>query len=146
MPCSSDGTLRKFNTAPSSWSFTSSGMAFDKATCAHVMNRHNRDCYLHLAGFRHRPAAVNDFLTAAFHLGIVTLHGRKVQAFIKLTTIHRTCRATAKPTAWQGPLAQSANRLAESDFFHQIAFDITVTTGNHNRFVIAAHLAAILVF
>jgi hypothetical protein len=89
-----------------------------------------------------RPAAVDDFLAAALHLGVVALDRREVQGFRGVPARHRRSRAAAQ--------ADQHRRPAEHD--HQVAgaepalrdvprADVAEPARQHDRLVVAARQA-----
>ena len=110
-----------------------------KSTCTHVVNEGNR------VFFVHRPAAVDDFLAAAFHFGVLTLHRGKVERFITGTVSHRACCTTTE-TDKHGRTAEHNQVVTRIDvaLFDMFMLDVTETTGQHNRLVVTADFLAVL--
>ena len=104
-----------------------------KSTCTHVMNKRNR------VFFVHRPAAVDDFLAAAFHFRVFTLHRRKVERFITGTVSNRAS-STATETNQHGRTTENDQVVTRVDvtLFDVLVLDVTETASKHNRLVVTA--------
>ena len=110
-----------------------------KSTCTHVVNERNR------VFFVHRPAAVDDFLAAAFHFGVFALHRGKVERFITGTVLHGAGSTATK--------ADKHRRTAEHNqvvtrvnvaLLDMLVLDIAETASQHNRLVVTANFLAVL--
>ena len=106
---------------------------------ANVVDKEDR------VGVAQLPAAVDHFLTAAFHFRVVTLYGGEIEVGIGLAGGHRRGRAAAE--------ADVHRRAAQHDqlrpdgnlaLLHMLAADVADTAGQHDRFVVAAQLFAIV--
>ena len=112
-----------------------------QATRTYVVDKGNRVVIAQL------PAAVDHFLTAAFHLWVFTLYRSKVQISIRLARRHRRRRATAQ-TNLHRRATQSDQACADRDItlLNMVVTDIAVTTRYHNRLVITTNFAVVLLF
>ena len=117
------------------------GEGVGQAARAHVVNGDNR------VGRAELPAAVDHFLRAPFDFGVAALHGVEIERSIVRARVHRRSRAAAQTDEHARP-AELHQQRACGDFAFMCLFclDIAQTTGNHNRLVIAAHLAIELGF
>src|SRR5690606_28098291 len=108
---------------------------------ADVVNKGNRVVIAQL------PAAVDDFLTTAFHFRVFTLYGGEIQIGIGLARRHRRCRTAAQTNlhgrATQHDQAGADRNLAFLDVF---ATDVAVTAGNHDWLVVTAYFAGVFQF
>ena len=90
--------------------------------------------------FTQLPALVDDLLTPTLHLGIVTLDRSKIQILLPFTGVHRRGRTATKTNLHRG--SAKDNQLAASRIFtfvDMLGTDITHTTSEHDRLVIATH-------
>ena len=85
------------------------------------------------------PAAVDHFLAAAFHLGVVALDGGEIEIFVAGAAGHRGRRAAAE-TDQHGGSAEDDEVVAGIDrALLDVAFlDVAQATGEHDGFMIAA--------
>ena len=109
-----------------------------KSTCTHVMNKGNR------VFFVHRPAAVDDFLAAAFHFRVFTLHRGKVEGFITGTVCDRAC-STATETDEHRRTAENDQVVTRVDvtLFNVLVLDVAKTASQHNRLVVTANFGTL---
>ena len=95
----------------------------------------------------HLPAAVDDFLCAALHLGVAALHRIEIQIFGIGTRVHARCRAAAQADQHAGTA-----QLDQHCAFGQIVFvrvfrlDVANATRQHDGLVVAAHFTVHLFF
>ena len=117
------------------------GESVGQAARAHVVNGDNR------VGRAELPAAVDHFLGAPFDFGVAALHGVEIKRSIVCTRVHRRSRAAAQTDEHARP-AELHQQRACGDFVFMRLFRLNIaqTTGNHNRLVVAAHLAVELGF
>ena len=106
---------------------------------AHVVDKEDRVSIAQL------PAAVDHFLAATLHLRVVTLHGREVEIRIRLAGGHRRGRAAAQ-TDVHRRAAEHDQLRADDDlaFLHVIGTDVADPARQHDRFVVAAQLFAVV--
>ena len=106
---------------------------------SHVVDKENRVSIAQL------PAAVDYFLTATLHLRVVTLHGGEIEIRIRLAGGHRRGR-TAAQTDVHRRAAEHDQLRADDDlaFLHVIGTDVADPARQHDRFVIAAQLFAVV--
>jgi len=100
------------------------------------MDREDRIAVAHL------PAAVDDFLRTALHLGVAPLHRGEIEVGGVGAGGHRRSRATAQTdqharSAELDQLRSGGKSLLEA----MAAGDIADAAGDHDRLVVAAHLA-----
>ena len=117
---------------------TSSGTRVGEPAGADVVDRQDRVRRAKL------PAAVDDFLRAALHLGVAALHRVEVQVGSVLAPgAHRGGRAAAHADEHAGAAELDQQRAgAEGDFAACSAQDAAQAAGQHDRLVVAAHRAA----
>ena len=117
------------------------GEGVGQAARAHVVDGDNRVFVAEL------PAAVDDFLCAAFDFGVAALHGVEVQRRVVRAGIHRRSRAAAQADK-HTRAAQLNQQRAFGDFVFMclLCLNAAQTAGNHNRFVVAANLTVELLF
>ena len=86
------------------------------------------------------PAAIDDFLRTALHLGVAALHRSKVQIGLRGAAIHRRGRTTAQ-TDEHGRTAEQHHVGTDRAviFFNLIATDVAHTAGDHDGLVITTH-------
>ena len=91
------------------------------------------------------PAAVDHLLAATLHLGVVTLHRGEVEIFRRLTGGHGGCGAAAQ-TDVHGRATQHDEGCPHRDlpFLDVLAADVADAARQHDGFVVAAHLDAIV--
>ena len=85
------------------------------------------------------PAAVDHFLAAALHLGVVALDAGEIEVLVAVTAGHGAGGAAPETDQHGGP-AEDDELVAGVDraFFDVLGFDITQTAGEHNGLVVAA--------
>ena len=85
------------------------------------------------------PAAVNDLLAAAFHLGVVALHTGEIEGFAAGAAAHGAGRAAAEADE-HGGAAEDDELVAGVDllFLHVPGLDVAETTREHDGLVVAA--------
>ena len=90
--------------------------------------------------FTQLPAAVDDFLRAAFDFWVATLYRVEVQLSCVFTCGHRRS-GTATQTNQQAWAAQLNEQSAFRDdvFVGLLVLDVAQATGNHDGLVVAAH-------
>ena len=117
------------------------GESVGQAARAHVVNGDNR------VGRAELPAAVDHFLRAPFDFGVAALHGVEIERSIVRARVHRRSRAAAQADEHARP-AELHQQRACGDFVFMRLFRLNIaqTAGNHNRLVVAAHLAVELGF
>src|SRR5690606_17206326 len=108
---------------------------------AYVVNKGNRVFIAQL------PAAVDHFLTTAFHFRVFALHGGEIQIGIRLTRRHRRRRATTQ-TNLHGRATQNDQASTDRNFafLYMLATDVAVTASNHDRLVVTAYFAVVFQF
>src|SRR5690606_28103367 len=108
---------------------------------ADVVNKGNRVVIAQL------PAAVDHFLTTAFHFRVFALYGGEIQIGIGLARRHRRRRAAAQ-TDLHGRATQHDQAGADRNFtfLYVLTTDVAVTTGNHDRLVVTAYFAVVFQF
>src|SRR5690606_31040650 len=108
---------------------------------ADVVNKGNRVVSAQL------PAAVDHFLTTAFHFRVFALYGGEIQIGIGLARRHRRCR-TAAQTDLHGRATQNDQAGTDRNFtfLYVLATDVAVTTSNHDRLVVTAYFAVVFQF
>ena len=108
---------------------------------AHVVNKSDGVAVAQL------PAAVDHFLTAAFHFRVFALYGSKIQISIGLTRRHRR-RCTTAQTDLHGRATQydQAGTNRNLAFLHMLVADVAVTAGNHDGLVVTAYFAVVFQF
>ena len=96
-------------------------------------------------GVAQLPAAVNHFLTATLHFRVVTLDGGEIEVGIGLTGGHGRRRAAAEADVHRRA-AQHDQLRADGNLalLHVLAADVADTAGQHDRFVVATQLFAIV--
>ena len=111
------------------------GEGVGQAACADVVDGDNRVFVAEL------PAAVDDFLRAAFNFGVAALYGVEVQRGIIRACIHGRSRAAAQADK-HTRTTQLDQQCAFGDFVFVclLCLNAAQTAGNHNWFVIAANL------
>ena len=135
-PDSSSGTARRSISAATIGRRESARQGVGQAASANVVNRQNR------VGFAQLPAAVDDFLAAAFDFRVATLHRVEIQVFgIGARGPSTTQRRRPGRSTGRGRPAGSAAPSGSSPFVDLAALDIAQAASDHDRFVIAAHLA-----
>ncbi len=87
------------------------------------------------------PAAVDDLLGAALHLGVVTLDGGEIEVLLAGAAGHGGGRAAAETDEHAGP-AEDDEFIARADLaLLDVAFaDVAEAAGEHDRLVVAAEL------
>ena len=90
-----------------------------------------------------RPAAIDDFLHATLHLGVVTLHGGEIEVFAGAAGGHGR-GSTAAQTDQHRRAAHHDQLGADRNIalLDVLAADVAVTAGEHDRLVIATTLDA----
>ena len=90
------------------------------------------------------PAAVDDFLAAAFHFRVFALHRGEIQVSRAGAGGHRRGR-TAAQTDQHGRAAEHDQLGADGDFtfLHVLGANVTHTAGQHDRLVVAAHFLTV---
>ena len=93
------------------------------------------------------PAAVDHFLTAAFHFRVFTLHRSKVEVGVRLARGHRRRRTTTQ-TNLHRRATQYDQTGAHRDvaLLYVFATDVAVTTGNHDWLVVTTNFTIVLQF
>ncbi len=115
---------------------TSSGSALDSPPAPDVVNRQDRIVVARL------PAPVDDFLRASLDLGVAALHRVEIEVGGVLAGRHRRCRAAAQTDPHAGATELDQQRIVGQRALVRIASgDVADAAGNHDRLVIAAHLA-----
>ena len=111
------------------------GEGVGQAACADVVDGDNRVFVAEL------PAAVDDFLRAAFDFGVAALYGVEVQRCVVCTGIHGRSRAAAQADK-HARTTQLDQQCAFGDFVFVclLCLNAAQAAGNHNRFVVAADL------
>ena len=85
------------------------------------------------------PAAVDDLLTAAFHLGVVALHGGEIEVLGAGAAGHGGGRAAAESDQHAGPAEDDQLVAGEDLALLDVAFaDVAEATGEHDGFVVTA--------
>ena len=110
-----------------------------QAARAHVVDEQNR------VGVAELPAAVDHFLTTALHFRVVALHGREVEIRIRLAGSHRR-GCPAAQTDVHCRAAEHDQLRADDDlaFLHVIGANVANPARQHDRFVVAAQLFAVV--
>ena len=85
------------------------------------------------------PAAVDDFLAAAFHLGVVALDAGEIEILVAGAARHGAGRA-ATETDQHGRSAEDDQLVARIDrtLLDVVGLDVAQTAGEHDGFVVAA--------
>ena len=106
---------------------------------ANVVDKEDR------VGVAQLPAAVDHFLTAALHFRVVTLYGGEIEIGIGLAGGHRRRRAAAEADVHRRA-AQHDQLRADGNLalLHVLTADVADTAGQHDRFVVATQLFAIV--
>ena len=95
--------------------------------------------------FTHLPAAVDHLLTTALHLGVITLYRGKIQILGRLAGGHgRSGTATQADVHRRAPQHNQLGADRDVPFLYVLTADITQTTGQHDRLVVTADLAAVV--
>ena len=117
------------------------GKGVGEAARAHVVDRHNR------VGRAQLPAAVDHFLRAPLDFGVAALHRVEIQIGLVGAGVHARSRAAAQADEHAGA-AELDEQCAFGDFVFMrlLRLNATQAAGEHNRLVVAAHLALILFF
>ena len=94
-------------------------------------------------GFAHRPAAVDHFLSTAFHFRIAALHAVKVECFGVCARIHRACSAAAQTDA-HARAAEDDEKAARRrrQLLRLIIADVADAAREHDGLVVAVTHAA----
>ncbi len=91
------------------------------------------------------PAAIDHLLAAVLHLRVVALHRGEIELRIARTRGHRGGRATAEADQHCRPAKHHQQRAATHLPLGNMPFaDIAHATGNHDRLVVAAHHATMV--
>ena len=88
--------------------------------------------------FAHGPAAINDFLAAALHFGVVPLHAGKIELLVAGAAGHGASRAA--PEADEHGWSAEHNQLVAGEnraLLDVVGFNIAQAAGEHDRFVVA---------
>ena len=86
-----------------------------------------------------RPAAVDHFLGAALHLGVVALHRGEIQFRGAGAAGQRRGRAPPRPISMAGPPSTMIASPARRVLFHMCTAHVAQPAGDHDRLVVAAH-------
>ncbi len=91
------------------------------------------------------PAAVDHFLAATLHLGVVTLHGGEVEIFGRLTGRHGGgCAATQADVHGRTTQHDEGRPHRDLPFLDVLAANVADATRQHDGLVVAAHLDAVV--
>ncbi len=88
-----------------------------------------------------RPAAVDHFLAAPLHFGVVALDAGKIELLVSQAACHGTGGAAPKPDQHGRP-SQHDKLVAGIDgaLLNMIGPDVAESPGEHDRFVVTAQL------
>src|SRR5260221_8116179 len=112
------------------------GKRVGQASRADVVNGENR------ALVTHGAAGVDDLLAAPLHLRVVALHGAEIEVLVGGAGRERRRGASAEADEHRRPADHDERRAGgEARLLYVLGADAAVSTGDHDRLVIAAHLA-----
>ena len=130
------GNLAQLEGTAASGAVDQLGKGVGQSAGADVVYRQNR------VVFSQMPAAVDDFLAAALHLGVVPLHRGVVELRLALARGQRGSSTAAQPDEHGGSTHDDdARARRQRRFLHQLAADVAQSPGHHDRLVVAAHFA-----